>query len=65
MNEDNRFQPIPTLTYNYFVNQPCQNSHVFTWTGGNTDDKPNPSLRCDCGAIRYGDVFRDEAAPED
>jgi len=45
------------VTYNYMVNQPCQNGHVFSYSGDTTDYKPDPNLRCDCGTFRYGDVF--------
>lgn len=37
---------------------PCKNGHVFYWTSGAASDQPDPGLRCECGAVSYGDMMR-------
>lgn len=34
----------------------CQHGHVFYWTSGSTGGQPDPSLRCECGLVRYSEV---------
>jgi hypothetical protein len=40
------------MTYSW-EEKPCQNGHVFMWSGGSTDEVPPDGLRCMCGAVEY------------